>query len=340
MASPEGEAFYCFINMSNTSYTSTQKIEIYAYISTFTAPLGFSGSFLQMTQTARRNDPARTNLQQSSLIVFCLALSDALACTIIIVKSIVLLAEVYDSGGIQPSNELRFLFQYVERYFYICTCLWTFAYAIDIMLKVKGTKPAKKYYHLIWFVSAVLIAIGLFAVLYEKPRVCSTCIQIQSSYITSYWLPLLSVMVGNPVILRISVRRVNNMLRSRGIYTDDQRQLLHALEVKFAAMTVVFYLCWLTSPLIIIISAVNRCHFNEAYGVTLLLSAFFNPLQGFLNWFVYGRTDCFMRLTRQTTYFRFEANVNEQAGKTNASTLDLDESTEVTLERSPLLAQT
>ena len=306
MASPEGESFYCI----TLGTLSEERGQLYAYASIGTAFLGFIGSLLQIVAwypSLRQHETNESNrsLQPHASIIFWLAVSDYLACVLVIVKSIAFLLiqrpdpqETVDYKAVYSSYRLWGIpVEYAERYFYVCTYLWTFCYAVDVLLTLKNRQPKKRYYHLVWLISALLTGTSVFWILYERTSRCTVCNRLQYSYITSFWVPLALVMIGNPILYAASLHRYNKNLRERGRYTTTQWQQFDAAKSKFVAMIIVFYFCWWTSFLVLGVSVSESCKpKGEFHGTMLIISAFFNPLQGLLNWFVYGKTDCFERL--------------------------------------------
>ena len=317
MASPEGESFYCI----TLGTLSEERGQLYAYASIGTAFLGFIGSLLQIIawypSRRQRGTNESNNSEPHASIIFWLAVSDYFACVLVIVKSVAfLLIQRPDPKTVdyQPVYTYYRLWgipvEYVERYFYVCTYLWTFCYAVNMLLDQKGRQPNQRYYHFVWLISALLTGTSIFLILYERKGVCTVCDRLQYSYITSYWVPLALVMIGNPILYAASLRRYKKNLRERGRYTTTQWKQFDAAKSKFIAMILVFYFCWWTSFLVLGVSVSESCKpKGEFHGTLLIISAFFNPLQGLLNWFVYGKTDCFERL-RSFRYYLLSEDEN------------------------------
>eukprot|EP00118_Oscarella_pearsei_P027398 m.311041 g.311041 ORF g.311041 m.311041 type:complete len:364 (+) comp58582_c0_seq1:50-1141(+) len=344
MASPEGESFYCISNKT----LSNERGQIYVYVGISTAFLGFLGSLFQIVTTWKsskkpyadsadsiaRNESSNTYIKKSSVIVLWLAVSDLLACTMVIAKSVAF--KEIERPGIganvtsYPAVHKVYVYwglplEYLLRYFYVCTYLWTFCFAIDVLLKLKDWKPNEKFYHVIWPISLVLVGISVFLIVYHDMNECSPCQKLEVTYISSFWIPLVVVMAGNPIIYINSRRLYNRKLMSRTAFGNKERKLLAVMTGKFLEMTIVFYFCWWTSIVVMVVNLIDSCSSYTLDGTLLIISSFFNPLQGFLNCFSYGKYSCAKCLIVEATH-------NDSSLRRN--TLSPDQSLELSLSSS------
>ena len=318
MAAPVGESFYC---IPKDTLDERQCI-IYSAISIVTGLLGFFGALYQLSiWKPHRNSrmlyhvlsPSPGALQRSSNIIFSLALSDLCACGFVILKGIALpLIERPSSSGEHYHYKVKSMtyvywglpLEYFERFFYLCTYLWTLSFAIDILLKLKGRNPDQRLYHLIWPLAAVMIGGNVTVLLVDSTEYCTVCLRLQLAYIPSFWLPVFTVMFVNPILYVCISRCILQHLQSTGRYTDDERHLLNVVRVKFLLMMAVFYFCWWTAIMALLVNIKGSCS-HSTHGLLLILSAAFNPLQGFLNCLVYGKHQWFTRLGARTQFVRY-----------------------------------
>nr|ACJ61277.1 G-protein coupled receptor 143 variant 5 [Bos taurus]ACJ61278.1 G-protein coupled receptor 143 variant 6 [Bos taurus] len=125
-------------------------------------------------------------------------------------------------------------------------------------------------------------------------------------YITTY-LPLLLVLVGNPILFRKTVTAVASLLKGRqGIYTENERRMGARIKTRFFKIMLVFIVCWFSnvineSLLFYLemqpdINSSSLKQVRNAAKTTWFMMGILNPAQGFLlSLAFYGWTGC--RLT-------------------------------------------
>jgi ocular albinism type 1 protein len=318
MAAPVGESFFC---IPEDMFDKRQCL-IYSGISVATGLLGFFGALYQLSIWKPHQNthvqyhilsPSPDTLQRSSNIIFSLALSDLFACSCVVLKGIALpLIERPSTSGENNHYKVRSMtyvywglpLEYFERFFYLCTYMWTLSFAIDILLKLKGKIPDQRMYHIIWPLAAVMIGGNITVLLVDSVDYCTVCLLLQLAYIPSYWLPVFTVMFVNPILYVCIARYIHQQLQSTGRYTDDERHLLNIVRVKFLLMMAVFYFCWWTAIMALTINIQSSCS-HSTHGLLLIFSAVFNPLQGLLNCLVYGKHQWFTRFGARTQFVRY-----------------------------------
>ncbi|KAJ9595460.1 hypothetical protein L9F63_013371, partial [Diploptera punctata] len=144
------------------------------------------------------------------------------------------------------------------QYFYMATWFWTLCYAIDMkrMLKAQrlhrpDNEHVKCYHFTSWSSPAVFTIIGL-GILYIPDANCHTLttmsgilFHILPNYLFTF-LPLLIIMVANPILYCLSSRDVeHNIGVTNRQYTQRERNVVDAIRWKFSLFTIVFYICWL-----------------------------------------------------------------------------------------------
>ncbi|KAK3588009.1 hypothetical protein CHS0354_014540 [Potamilus streckersoni] len=114
-------------------------------------------------------------------------------------------------------------------------------------------------------------------------------------------IPLSIVIILNLVFLILIKRVLKRQLRSQGIFSFAQRQSLKSVRNKLIMYQVMFFLCWIFSLILCIIS-LNQNYKMADYSWVLFLQGLFGPLQGFLNSIVYGwRRDKFRKMLTERT---------------------------------------
>uniref|UniRef100_A0A9L0R450 G protein-coupled receptor 143 n=1 Tax=Equus caballus TaxID=9796 RepID=A0A9L0R450_HORSE len=122
-------------------------------------------------------------------------------------------------------------------------------------------------------------------------------------YVTTY-LPLLLVLVANPILFQKTVTAVASLLKGRqGIYTENERRMGAVIKIRFFKIMLVFVICWLSniineSLLFYLemqpdINGGSLKHVRNAAKTTWFIMGVLNPAQGFLlSLAFYGWTGC------------------------------------------------
>ncbi|XDB67162.1 PREDICTED: G-protein coupled receptor 143 isoform X3 [Capra hircus] len=122
-------------------------------------------------------------------------------------------------------------------------------------------------------------------------------------YITTY-LPLLLVLVGNPILFRKTVTAVASLLKGRqGIYTENERRMGAMIKTRFFKIMLVFIVCWFSNVInesllfyLEMQADINSSSLKQvrnAAKTTWFMMGILNPAQGFLlSLAFYGWTGC------------------------------------------------
>uniref|UniRef100_A0A8U7NCC0 G protein-coupled receptor 143 n=1 Tax=Corvus moneduloides TaxID=1196302 RepID=A0A8U7NCC0_CORMO len=111
-------------------------------------------------------------------------------------------------------------------------------------------------------------------------------------YITTY-VPLLLVLVANPILFRRTVSAVASLLKGRqGIYTENERRLGTEIQMRFFKIMLVFVICWssniINETLLFYLEMqpdINEMplkNLRSAALITWIIMGVLNPMQGFL----------------------------------------------------------
>ncbi|CAG0914924.1 unnamed protein product [Notodromas monacha] len=281
----------------------------YNAVSLATSLIGIGGALFQVVavsgQTKRpRATPGVTRNSSSSRhlsIVQWLAVADLCAALGILIRSAAWLMNATMMLEINWSSQIFCVcISTWIHFFYTATYLWTFFYAIDIMRTLQEKPWLPGLYHgLAWSISAGLTATGI-SFLYFPNFNChrgepNGYLYVLPNYISTY-LPVLVVMVANPIIYKIAFGQVEiYVAQTRGIITSEEHRAVDALKWKFFCIILAFYICWLPNLINGILLWTNWPDLPRA-GILGLwyLMAVVNPLQAVLNVIVYGKwRNCF-----------------------------------------------
>ncbi|XP_019642297.1 PREDICTED: G-protein coupled receptor 143-like [Branchiostoma belcheri] len=305
MASLHEESFYC---IPETKLTLPER-PVYCGVAIAAAVLGLGGAGCQVVRWRSRLSRAaqRRRPSPNPVIVFCLALSDFMACIGVIARAVGIL--VFDPplevrpGVYVPTQGITAIYvgstiEIVNLYFYSATYMWTLVYAIDITMQLKNTDvPISLYHVLCWTAPAVFVGLSMFSVFFEVPKApgqdiqqCAAGFHLVLHYIFSY-TPIVAVMLANPAIYITASRLLEITVRPMlGRYTQRERQVISAIKIKFLLIVVIFTLCWLPNVIdgVIQISLIKDDHMGDRFFALWIIEAALNPLQGLLNCLAYG----------------------------------------------------
>jgi ocular albinism type 1 protein len=299
-------------------------------------------------------------------IVFNLALADLIACLAVIARSVALLAihpptnttDTCDCSGstpscCQPSPNYPFFGLPIEtllRFGYTATFGWTLMYAADRFLKSRNIFcNLRNYYVVVWGSSCILVGAYVIVVFANLGPKCAGKYRLIGSYLLMY-VPILVVMIVNPLLYVITGRRYRDTFMKSGKYSIDERQALKTYKMTFLAYIVVFYFCWIPSIPNLIIAVMVPF---TAYKVPLpvwIINAVCNPSQGLLNSLSYGRQAGGLATTRRGS-FASPIQSSERVSKRSCDASDIHieeqrkdsretERRQVLQETDPLLNQT
>lgn len=229
-------------------------------------------------------------------IIVWLAFADLLASVGVFFRSLMKIMMPTVIDRLKAHGLECIMFAFWIQYFYVVSWFWTLIYAIDMCLALKRQPSHRKIYHLIsWLLPAIFTFIGLF-VLYYPDRKCFVDIETNiwrflPNYIVSY-LPMLAVMIVNPVLYWLSARSVNLLVvRYLSQYTRKERHLIDAIRIKFALINLAFYVCWLPNVINTVCLYVLWRNVSKRTILSIwYVMAILNPLQALLNSLVYRKS--------------------------------------------------
>lgn len=260
------------------------------------------------------NRPGLMEIRQR-WILFWLSFADIMACIGLIVlssESISILRKSGDSFKNKLSSKswewLCILATAWIHFFFFATYVWITCYTVDVYLFLQKTTLKHillVYFIISWLLPIAFIAFGLWA-LYEtiEPTMACSANGGDNTLLIAYYLclfiPMVLVLILNPILYILAGRKVSPMLRGRGVYTDREREVEKQVKNKFLKIVIVLEICWLPN-VINGIMLLSRVPFDTTfYPIIWILMAILNPLQAFLNTLVYwGPTGCSFLSTRR-----------------------------------------
>ncbi|XP_054437149.1 G-protein coupled receptor 143 [Pteronotus mesoamericanus] len=184
---------------------------------------------------------------------------------------------------------------------------WLFCYAVDAYLVIRrssGLSIIVLYHILAWGLAALLCAEGLLMLYHPSLSRCERDLEHAIPHYVTTYLPLLLVLVANPILFRKTVTAVASLLKGRrGIYTEKERRMAAMIKIRFFKIMLVFISCWLSniineSLLFYLemqpdINGGSLKYVRNAAKTTWFIMSMLNPAQGFLlSLAFYGWTGC------------------------------------------------
>ncbi|XP_053592865.1 G-protein coupled receptor 143 [Microplitis demolitor] len=300
MADPTIQTFCCRHN-NNTDIAiiimQEFNTDIYNTVCLFSSVIGIFGAIYQILPKEEYRWQ-NFSLSRSRRIIVWLAVADLFASLGIFIRS----ALWINYKPIMPTNDttsviLCALSSAWTQYFYMSTWIWTMCYAIDMKLLLSERPSKYGWYHAAsWILPAVLTTFGL-TILYipkanchESVTMTAAILRILPNYCVTYLL-LGIVMIVNPVLYISSTKDLQNaVICSMAQMTGRERKLVQTIQVKFAMINLVYYICWVPNLINGILLWTLWFHLPVKVIIALwYIMAVTNPLQAFFNALVYQR---------------------------------------------------
>ncbi|XP_054576260.1 G-protein coupled receptor 143 [Eptesicus fuscus] len=188
------------------------------------------------------------------------------------------------------------------------TCFWwLFCYAVDAYLVIRrssGLSIILLYHLMAWGLAALLCAEGLLMLYHPSLSRCERGPAHAVPHYVSAYLPLLLVLLANPVLFGKTLTAVASLLKGRqGVYTEKERRMGAMIKTRFFKIMLVVVVCWLSniineSLLFYLemqpdIKGGALKSVRNAAKTTWFIMGILNPAQGFLlSLAFYGWTGC------------------------------------------------
>ncbi|XP_006835764.1 PREDICTED: G-protein coupled receptor 143 [Chrysochloris asiatica] len=173
---------------------------------------------------------------------------------------------------------------------------WLFCYAVDNYLVIQrsaGLSTMLLYRLMAWGLAVLLCVEGGFMLYYPSVSRCEKGVEHTiPHYITTY-LPLMLVLLANPILFQKTVTAVVALLKGRqGIYTENERRMGAVIKIRFFKIMLVLTICWLSNiineSLLFYLEMQPDIHRGSLKSVriaaktTWVIMGTLNPAQGFL----------------------------------------------------------
>ncbi|XP_060231139.1 G-protein coupled receptor 143 isoform X4 [Meriones unguiculatus] len=187
-------------------------------------------------------------------------------------------------------------------------CLWwLFCYAVDVYLVIKrsaGLSTILLYHIMAWGLAILLCVEGAVMLYYPSVSRCQRGLDHAIPHYVTTYLPLLLVLVANPILFHKTVTAVASLLKGRkGVYTENERLMGAVIKTRFCKIMLVLIACWLSNiineSLLFYLEIQPDIHegslkrIQNAARTTWFIMGILNPAQGLLlSLAFYGWTAC------------------------------------------------
>uniref|UniRef100_A0A9L0S545 G-protein coupled receptor 143 n=1 Tax=Equus caballus TaxID=9796 RepID=A0A9L0S545_HORSE len=128
---------------------------------------------------------------------------------------------------------------------------WLFCYAVDAYLVIRrsaGLSTILLYRIMAWGLATLLCVEGVVILYYPSVSRCERGPEHAIPHYVTTYLPLLLVLVANPILFQKTVTAVASLLKGRqGIYTENERRMGAVIKIRFFKIMLVFVICWLSN---------------------------------------------------------------------------------------------
>ncbi|XP_037013470.2 G-protein coupled receptor 143 [Artibeus jamaicensis] len=208
---------------------------------------------------------------------------------------------------------------------------WLFCYAVDAYLVIRrssGLSILVLYHIIAWGLAALLCAEGLLMLYHPSLSRCERGLEHAIPHYVTTYLPLLLVLLANPILFRKTVTAVASLLKARqGVYTEKERRMAARIQIRFFKMMLVFVVCWVSnlineSLLFYLemqadVRGASLKYARNAAKTTWFIMSMLNPAQGLLlSLAFYGWTGCSLDLRPPRREIQWEpvmSSATEQA---------------------------
>ncbi|XP_033615978.1 G-protein coupled receptor 143 [Fukomys damarensis] len=173
---------------------------------------------------------------------------------------------------------------------------WLFCYAVDAYLVIRrsaGRSTILLYHLMAWGLATLLCAEGAALLYYPSVSRCERGLDHAIPHYVTTYLPLLLVLVANPVLFHKTVAAVASLLKGgQGVYTENERRMGAMIKIRFFKVMLVLTACWLPniineSLLFYLemqpdIKGESLRRIGNAAKTTWFIMGILNPAQGFL----------------------------------------------------------
>ncbi|XP_072470521.1 G-protein coupled receptor 143 isoform X2 [Notamacropus eugenii] len=297
MASPRLETFCCPNRDAATQLVLAFQPHVFNGVCLGSASFNLLLSILQLLPK-RNQGPKKLPQTSSATILLFISACDLLGCLGIIFRSTVWLGfpdfigniSVVNGTDVWPAAFCVGSAMWIQLLYSACFW-WLFCYAVDAYLVIRRSA-------------------GLS---------CESGLEHAVPHYVTTYVPLLLVLLANPILFQKTVTAVASLLKGRqGIYTENERRLGAAIQIRFFKIMLVFVICWfpniINESLLFYLETqpdINGSSLKNVRNATLITwftMGILNPAQGFLfSLAFYGWTGCNLDFKCQRKEIQWES---------------------------------
>jgi len=208
-------------------------------------------------------------------------------------------------GGNKHLIGIGLTIECLVHYLYGVTFMWTLMYSLDIYLQLSNIKICNTSTEAVcgtaynissWVFPAITTLTALCTLLlgsYDINTVCPVVAAVAWHYVLNL-LPLIVALVAAPIFYIRSRKLVSLRMRESGLLDSHNQNIKSGLRYKFLSVIIIFIIIWLPNLVDLVVQLVAWSTHMTAIQMSVwypvwALEAFLNPLQGLLNYFIYGR---------------------------------------------------
>lgn len=215
-------------------------------------------------------------------LIFFLSVTDFGGSLAIAVSQIALFLHHFDDVGYGIS--MCKVFRACINFFFVSSFFWTSAIALHIWVSCKQKAQIPMYwFHIVcWGIPGIATIILIATGMIEFDNHNDWCSNTTKGHWLFWYAPLFASFVWNAIAYALIIRHYRE---AAGVKTSGAAQKMKKkIKVRITLYLFVFFICWIWNFINFII---NQFHVNSPFWMELLTVTFM-PLQGFLNFLVYG----------------------------------------------------
>ncbi|XP_075394395.1 G-protein coupled receptor 143 [Tenrec ecaudatus] len=214
---------------------------------------------------------------------------------------------------------------------YSASFWWLFCYALDAYLVVRrsaGLSTILLYRMMAWGLAALFCVEGGLLLYFPSVSRCEKGLEHAIPHYVTTYLPLLLVLVANPILFQKTVAAVASLLKGRqGVYTETERRMGDVIKTRFFKIMLVLFICWLSNiineGLLFYlemqpnVNSGSLRYVRIAVKTTWVVMSMLNPAQGFLlSLAFYGWAGCGLDLRAPRKELQWESLTSPEAERT------------------------
>lgn len=229
-------------------------------------------------------------------LIFFLSLTDFGGSLAICISQVLLFLHTYD--GLGYGLDLCKVFRALINFFFVSSFFWTSGISLHIWIcaKQKAQIPIYWFHLVCWGLPAIFTSVLLGANMITQTGGSSWCSNTSLGHWLFWYSPLLFSFTWNAIAYTLILLHY----RRDG---PDRSKMKDKIKLRISLYLFVFFICWIWDVINFSYEQ-SSSHHTSPNWLKLLTSAFM-PLQGFLNFLVYGISSRMFRRTPQNKQKNF-----------------------------------